>query len=165
MPGDPLDHLLVTLAVVLPFRILVRLINARGREPGWRIVLTALLAGIVSGHASPRAQTLPSAPPALLPLVDAARRDLDRYWASRVLSYRPPVDVVMVRAPQRTDCAPFPHPNAEYCRETGSRSLVPSPLGRRGRGPLQRHVRAVLGVAVLSQAVAARPSVRLPSGP
>ncbi|MBL8144717.1 MAG: neutral zinc metallopeptidase [Acidobacteria bacterium] len=67
----------------------------------------------------PHAQRpLGPASPALLPLIDVARRDIDQYWASRVTGYRPPVDVVMVRAPQATDCGPFQTPNARYCPST-----------------------------------------------
>ncbi len=80
-------------------------------------VAVALVVAVVSTGRS-RAQTERPVPPQLLSLIEFARRDINQYWAGRVTGYRPPVDVVMVRAPQATDCGSFPEPNARYCPET-----------------------------------------------
>ncbi|MEO8481201.1 MAG: neutral zinc metallopeptidase [Acidobacteriota bacterium] len=56
--------------------------------------------------------------PALVSLVQSARFDINRFWASQVPNYLPPADVVMVQVPTTTDCGPFPKPNARYCGST-----------------------------------------------
>lgn len=83
------------------------------------VVVLAAAAMLAGDAAVPRAQA-PSgaAPPALIALVNAARRDIDRFWAARVQNYRPPVDVVMVQAPTRTDCGAVEDANAFYCSAT-----------------------------------------------
>lgn len=56
--------------------------------------------------------------PALISLIQSARFDINRFWASQVPNYLPPADVVMVQTPAMTDCGPFPKPNARYCGST-----------------------------------------------
>lgn len=56
--------------------------------------------------------------PDLATLMNNARRDIDKFWAGKLLNYRPPVDVVRIQAPAMTDCGPVSGPNAFYCPAT-----------------------------------------------
>ncbi len=77
----------------------------------------AVLCGVLAMmQALPHSQAAPS--DELEQLISTARQDINRYWAGQVTNYRPPADVVMVRAPADTDCGRVTEPNAFYCPPT-----------------------------------------------
>lgn len=81
------------------------------------------LAGLVAvqvmlaAPARPGAQPTPNnAPPAdMRAFINNAGRDINQFWAKKLLNYRPPADVVMVQVPARTECGVMEQPNASYC--------------------------------------------------
>lgn len=91
------------------------------RQPRRAVAAAALALGLVVSFTGdrPGAQAPPAAGGnALLSLVNAARRDIDAYWARRIQNYQPPVDVVRIQVPTVTDCGAVNSPNAFYCSST-----------------------------------------------